>query len=781
MFKESFLVLNTLALLKFLKPVLKSVLFIQIYFMQLKAVFLCLLLGASFITKAQRYYGIAHSNYAGVNGLYINPANISDNRLKIDVHLASFNALLNQNYGKIKLINGGLLSSGTELDYTKSTNSNKTGFDFMAEARLPSFMFQLDKKRALGFSIRGRLFGGARGFDNDFLKLFDDGIADDSKLANGTIINAGKASLDVQALSELNATYGQTLYNKGKHFIKGGITLKYYTSAGYSGVRYDNFSIKLLDTAINVKQASYNGAFKASTTFSDGEQFDDFKIGDIFGNPNGKGFGVDLGAVYELREGDPVSDKRYENKYKLKLGLSITDLGFVNYKSTTFNRNYAVNTNGPKAVNRYDTASFDLDDPTAYFRTIPGGITATTDNNAVKTKAPLAINIYADYKLAKHIYVNASLFTGLIGDNSFGVRQPLQVMLTPRFESSFFDFGLPISYNNLSKDVKVGVGMRLGFLFFGFDDLGPIANKKKFSGANIYAGLRVGFPYRPKKERNKKVVEKEDVPPPTVIKDKPVTDTDSDGIPDTDDKCPTTAGVAAFNGCPDTDKDGIQDSEDKCPTIAGVAAFNGCPDTDGDGIQNSEDACPEVAGKKEFKGCPDTDGDGKPDAEDDCPTVAGIYALKGCPDTDGDGVSDKDDKCIDKAGPMDNGGCPKITEQIKKRLSFAAQAIQFEVSKAVIRPVSFKQLDEVVKILNEYKDYSLVIEGHTDNSGKADKNQALSEQRAQAVKDYFIAKGIEEGRMESAGYGDSKPLVPNTSAANKAKNRRVTLDLKLKD
>jgi outer membrane protein OmpA-like peptidoglycan-associated protein len=103
------------------------------------------------------------------------------------------------------------------------------------------------------------------------------------------------------------------------------------------------------------------------------------------------------------------------------------------------------------------------------------------------------------------------------------------------------------------------------------------------------------------------------------------------------------------------------------------------------------------------------------------------------------------------------------------------------VGKAVIRQVSFTQLDEVVKILNEYTDYNLTVAGHTDNSGTIGKNQILSEQRAAAIKTYFVSKGFDAARIETAGYGDTKPLMPNTNAKNKAINRRVELNLKLKE
>ncbi|MEL6142921.1 MAG: OmpA family protein, partial [Bacteroidota bacterium] len=112
-----------------------------------------------------------------------------------------------------------------------------------------------------------------------------------------------------------------------------------------------------------------------------------------------------------------------------------------------------------------------------------------------------------------------------------------------------------------------------------------------------------------------------------------ITDTDGDGILDTEDQCPTVAGTAALLGCPDKDGDGITDANDDCPDVAGITQFNGCPDTDGDGLKDSEDDCPEEAGPIENKGCPvkDQDGDGISDAEDDCPKQAGPAENNGCP------------------------------------------------------------------------------------------------------------------------------------------------------
>ncbi|GHB83211.1 thrombospondin type 3 repeat-containing protein [Persicitalea jodogahamensis] len=135
-----------------------------------------------------------------------------------------------------------------------------------------------------------------------------------------------------------------------------------------------------------------------------------------------------------------------------------------------------------------------------------------------------------------------------------------------------------------------------------------------------------------------------------------VRDADNDGIPDERDRCPNTAGVAKFFGCPDTDSDGIPDYVDKCPNVAGTKATRGCPDTDKDGVIDRLDECPNLPGK--VKGCPDRDGDGVRDAYDGCPDVKGLLRFGGCPDTDKDGIPDHVDKCPNLPGRYRNEGCP---------------------------------------------------------------------------------------------------------------------------
>ena len=224
-----------------------------------------------------------------------------------------------------------------------------------------------------------------------------------------------------------------------------------------------------------------------------------------------------------------------------------------------------------------------------------------------------------------------------------------------------------------------------------------------------------------------------------------VADRDGDGIPDADDSCPDVAGLAKYKGCPipDTDRDGINDEQDKCPTVPGLAKYNGCP-------------------------IPDTDGDGINDEEDKCPTVAGIARYNGCPipDTDGDGINDEEDRCKTIPGVRENGGCPKI--------DFKAENIQFATGTANLTPVAKAELNKLVTILSrDYPNVRVGIEGHTDNVGKAESNQLLSDKRAAAVKTYLVSKKIDASRLDAAGFGQTQPIADNTTAEGRARNRRV--------
>jgi outer membrane protein OmpA-like peptidoglycan-associated protein len=275
------------------------------------------------------------------------------------------------------------------------------------------------------------------------------------------------------------------------------------------------------------------------------------------------------------------------------------------------------------------------------------------------------------------------------------------------------------------------------------------------------------------------------VDPPKVIIQK--TDRDGDGVPDIEDACPDTPGLPQFKGCPDTDGDGIPDQEDDCPTQPGPKETRGCPvakDTDGDAIPDDIDRCPldpeDKDGFQDEDGCPDpdNDGDGIVDKADACPNEPGPLENRGCPlvdvDTDGDGVPDRLDKCPTEFGaPPD--GCPRkygLVDVSKEKIAIRQQ-VKFAPSKFKVLPASFKLLNQVTQVMNDFPKMRVSIEGHTDNVGSESANMKLSQRRAEAVRDYLVAKGVSPSRLQAIGYGPTKPIASNKTAKGKAQNRRT--------
>ena len=229
----------------------------------------------------------------------------------------------------------------------------------------------------------------------------------------------------------------------------------------------------------------------------------------------------------------------------------------------------------------------------------------------------------------------------------------------------------------------------------------------------------------------------------------------------------------------DSDGDGVPDSIDQCPgTPAGVKVdAKGCPiDSDGDGVPDYLDKCPNTpAGAKvDANGCElDSDGDGVVDRLDKCPnTPAGAKVdANGCElDSDGDGVVDRLDKCpgTPAGTKVDTNGCPVITV-------INLKGVNFDNDQASLRPDAIAILDQAVSTLKENDKVKVEVAGHTDNRSTAAHNLDLSQRRARAVMDYFVARGVDAGRLSAKGYGQAQPIADNETDAGRAQNRRVEL------
>ncbi|MFD0797014.1 DUF5723 family protein [Maribacter chungangensis] len=683
---------------------------------------------------AQSYIGFLTDNYSGVHGVIDNPANITDSRFKTDINLLGASAFFSNDYYGVN-INDAIGNSDFDfdLDGTKTPTENNNLYG-NTDILGPAVMFNLSPKSSIALFTRARIAFNVNEINGNTIDNLADGFDENQDF----LINEGNAFATANGWTEYGFTYARTLVVKDQHFLKGGISLKYLQGIGNTFASGTDVNI-----AYDADGTSLPGGQTTGSLTSTGEVMygssdnisDDFDDFDIQSLNNATGFGADVGFVYEWRPDhadyngvDPNgnSTAKHLNKYKLKIGLSISDIGSINYKDST-QETYDINAT---------VSEDDIENEDSIEDILNNLYTQTSTATASKAILPTAMRLSADYNLHKKFYINLNTNLPLTSGNKINVnRIPATLGLTPRFETKWFSFYLPLS---VIKDAgtQLGAGLRAGPLYIGSGSILSALTSNTSRAADVYAGVKIPI-YQP------------------TPKDK-----DGDGVLNKFDDCPKEFGDPENNGCPwkDTDGDTILDKDDACINEAGPTENNGCPwgDADGDGILDNEDTCPNEKGPLENNGCP-------------------------WKDTDGDGILDKDDACINEAGTVANKGCPEpepiVTEEVQKTLNEYAKTILFTTGKSTLKEESTGVLTDIIMILNEYPTANFTVEGHTDSIGSRITNQKLSEERANAVKTFLIENGIAATRLTSVGYGEDKPIADNMYKAGRSQNRRVEINL----
>lgn len=794
----------------------------------------------SIYVKSQDYLGLQSSNYAGVTGVISNPANIADNRMKVDIALVGLNVNVDNSYFGVKrkalTLSGNLfVPSSYKLpdswnnndknspDYNKNNyltvNNGKVKTAYAStRIQLPSVMVTLNKKSAIAFSWSVRNYINIDGLSQTLANIAFDEFVNPSIF----LTRFSNKNLSIQQMSwaEYGFSYARVITDKNQHFFKMGATVKLLQGleAIYMNVNDLQYSVDAQDTI---------SFFNSRVAYGHSDNLDFSDQNNVkYQFTSSPGIGFDIGGVYEWRpkyekykyDMDNKTDlwRKDQNKYKLKFSFAVNDIGGIRFTKGGLSNDFNAD------INRFNYTEFEkVRDVNSFDSTIKANFPILNNKKTFTMMLPTAVNVQVDYRIWKPFFVN---LTGNISNffpsNESKVHEYLNISLAPRFESQWWGVTVPVSYNSVAAArndfVLMGAMLRLGPVIIGSNDVINYISKDVF-GASLYFLLKVPFPYTKTRDRdNDKVSDKKDKCKdiPGVWEFKGCPDRDGDHISDDQDKCPDIPGIKEMQGCPDKDGDGITDADDACPEDKGTVEFKGCPDKDGDKIVDKDDECPDVAGLVEFAGCPDADADGTPDKIDLCPDVFGPKDLKGCPDKDGDTVLDKEDNCPDVAGPVENKGCPyldtdndgildkddicpsvpgvkeykgcpppaplKPAEQ--KIIEKAFASLEFATARDVIKPTSYPSLNALGKLLVQHaKDWTLKLSGHTDNEGTPEKNMMLSEKRAKAVKDYLVKQGATPGKIITEWFGQTQPIADNATVAGRQKNRRVEMKIIFKE
>jgi len=715
---------------------------------------------------------------------------------------------------------------------TANINGKSKNAFLQVEQRYLSAMFNFGPKTSMAIGGRIRAVGQFTNVSQPLAQFIRYGFNTDTTkppYSNGELIlneqySYNSFNVNAFAFNEISLTFGQVLYDHNETFLKGGITGKYFTPL--YGMYMRNEAVDVIvygEDSLRLENADIQYGYVSDNFYTDaGSSKNPMELG--------SGFGMDIGFTYEYRpdyksfrykmNGKEKSDPS-KNKYKFRIQASFNDLGSIKMSNDKYIRSYKLASEAnifitPDILDTMQVLQDKYADEYGSLIVLDSLVGRTvgfaSQSNSFTWKLPANFNVNVDYQITNHFYVNALWIQSLRAKQVNGLRGFSLLALTPRFEARWFEASVPLQLTQNYKKLRIGMYLRGGPFWIGSDNFPALFTKDNINGADFYFGFSMPIHRKKEKDRDKdQVSDKYDIcrNVPGLWEFRGCPDTDGDSVPDSKDSCIDVPGLPEFNGCPDTDGDGIMDAQDSCPETPGLLAFDGCPDTDGDSIVDHLDSCPsipgprstngcpdkdgdgvldpqdtciDIPGLKSLNGCPDQDGDGVADYKDKCPTIPGLAQYYGCPDTDGDGVYDVIDLCPLEKGSPENNGCPKVVERIDIMeipdedatiLQEAFDNLEFAVGSSNISAASFESLDKLIELMNKRPEYRIYIAGHTDNTGIAKKNEALSLSRANAVRDYLLTKGISPTRIKTEGFGSSRPIESNDTPEGRQKNRRV--------
>jgi outer membrane protein OmpA-like peptidoglycan-associated protein len=468
----------------------------------------------------QTLNAMSTGNYAGIGGLNFNPASIVDSRFKFDLNVASVQYFFSNNYllAKPLIFARRMLYKdpyNSSYDAVKKdllmpiepTTSGVVRARQHAEFQLPlAFMLTTGKRSAIAINLRNRYELTVDNLNPQTASMFYNELNDPRYL--GVAMNNDGITSNFMNWQEFGFTYGRVLMNANKHFIKAAVTAKWLAGNAASFIQADELSVTFNDP--NTMTLSSPRIQYARTARAD---IDLFTRRELFSNIEAKSVGWDAGFVYEFRgrignfkytdEDYRSRLRRDKNKYTLRLGVAINDIGRLEYDRLPLTRDHSANISNWdfSSVKAHNIRTWD----TAYSKMvnyIPGA------DSTFSVRLPTGIIANVDLHLFGGFYVNAAMQRRI---SKFGkeatttLYAPEWFAVTPRFETRHF--GIYIPFLVRENIAQIGATVRLGPVFIGSNNLLALIQNPLVPSADVHAGFRIPVGYG-KPSKLSKAVEK---------------------------------------------------------------------------------------------------------------------------------------------------------------------------------------------------------------------------------------------------------------------------------
>lgn len=446
------------------------------------------------ISQAQNAFGTLHSNYTPTNSLYINPSSMLDAKTWLDINIVGAgvygnnNAVYLENESWLSVIsrargNGRQLTENDVLYHRKPNNYHAYNRNFVAA---PSAVWS-QGDFAAGLSIGGRSYTGIRRVPEYVVRFIENGVQQFTEQHNidYSMQNRRMASLN---FAEVKGSFAYTFLKERDNMFMGGITLsKFFSVAGGAANIYD------FNANVNNDSLMAIGNLRADMMYTPDPRL----------NPNG-GWGFDIGFTYQKMLGDATSyypnSKRSgckELPYLYKIGVSIIDIGSVKFDESDIR--FAGYDFSSYDWQNYADAQLNEENAVDIFAEQESNIGEGQVRKPNKIRLPTFASVQFDYNVwASRFYINGTIIQGLpVGKRQFGIRHANSLSITPRFESYWFEFALPMSLYEY-RYPQLGASVRIGPVSIGSDKILSWFNRSKLFGGDIYLYAKIPIARNPK-------------------------------------------------------------------------------------------------------------------------------------------------------------------------------------------------------------------------------------------------------------------------------------------
>lgn len=425
---------------------------------------------------SQERFGIASSNYAPTQSMFLNPASIVDSKAYRDIHIVGAglffdNDLVYMSKNDFKLTRGQSQFENAPMPLQKQGPHKRHGYaDVLIQG--PSFTAVFGRL-SLGFHTAARTVVDFRGISQEMSNFMFEGL---SYMPQRDVVHR-EENMRASALSwaEAGITLGGVLVQNGPHMLSAAITPRRLIGASGGGLQVDDFSFLVGDSS-----------------YMDVENFT-AQAGYAMPEWNaGRGWGFNAGFEYKRMREDVTHYRAFSKEsgcegpqYKYKIGLSILDVGSIQFDR---NASYYSADGLVLNMNNYnDELPGSMEEVDSLFNADVMGQLAT--DGSFRMALPTALSLQFDLHVAGNFYASAAWVHGFARRRNLGVQRSGVINLTPRFEHQRIEVALPITLYQY-RYPRMGLAFRFNSIVIGTDRLGPLLFNPDVYGMDLYFGIK---------------------------------------------------------------------------------------------------------------------------------------------------------------------------------------------------------------------------------------------------------------------------------------------------